>query len=638
MAALHAREHAVTRAEHGEAQAVDHATQHSFVREAVVSERKLATEALKRGLGSVTVEDVTRELAARPLIRSEVDGKRVATTKEMLALESKMTEFARSGRGRFRPLADASRQCSRDWFNDGQKAAVRHVLGSRDRVMIIRGAAGTGKTTLEQEIGEALKEAKKPVVALAQTAKASRDVLRQEAGFAMADTVARFFKDQYMQEAARNGVILVDEASMLGSRDMCHLFDIADAVNARVLLVGDRKQHRSVTAGEPLRLLEENAGLPVAEVTEILRQEGDYKRAAKALSEGQVEEAFAELGKLGWIREVADGERDQQLAASYLAAVAEKKKDGSAKSALVVSPTHAEGGRITDAIRDGLKAEGKLAKDRNVSVWIPKHLTDAEKADPTQYDAGDLLQFHENAKGHTKGSRSVVEEGTTPPTELANRFEVYRPAELALAVGDRIRVTAGGKTKDGEHRLSNGALFTVEGFNRRGDIVVDGGWVIDRDFGHLAHGYVVTSHASEGATVDKVFVGMASDSFPATNQRSAYVAWTRGRQQVLVYTDDRKELLKAICRPDEPLTATELAESQNGKLPSRNGQAHRPAARPRRRDGQAVARRAPGGRAGQPRPLVRLRPGRVRGRAPGEAGRGPLAPAEEPARGGRAPL
>ena len=63
-------------------------------------------------------------------------------------------------------------------------------------------------------------------------------------------------------------------------------------VNARVLLVGDRRQHRSVTAGEPLKLLEEKAGLKVAEVTEILRQQGDYKKAAKALSEGRTEEGI----------------------------------------------------------------------------------------------------------------------------------------------------------------------------------------------------------------------------------------------------------------------------------------------------------------------------------------------------------
>ena len=66
--------------------------------------------------------------------------------------------------------------------------------------------------------------------------------------------------------------------------------------SARVILVGDRRQHRSVTAGEPLKLLEETAGLKVAEVTEILRQQGDYKKAAQALSEGRTEEGIRGAG------------------------------------------------------------------------------------------------------------------------------------------------------------------------------------------------------------------------------------------------------------------------------------------------------------------------------------------------------
>ena len=175
-----------------------------------------------------------------------------------------------------------------------------------------------------------------------------------------------------MQESARGGVILVDEASQLGTRDMSRVFDVAEAVGARVILVGDRRQHRSVTAGEPLKLLEETAGLRVAEVTEILRQQGDYKKAAQALSEGRTEEAFEELDKLGWIKQVADADRYKQLAAAYLSAVAEKKKDGKPKSALVVSPTHAEGDRITQAIRAGLKAQGKLGEERIVNGWVPR--------------------------------------------------------------------------------------------------------------------------------------------------------------------------------------------------------------------------------------------------------------------------
>ncbi len=575
LAAVYRRERRAARPERGEAASVDHAILHSFVREAVVPERKLVTEGLKRGIGAVTVQGVTREVAKRPLIRSEIDGRKMATTKEMLALESELIEFARQGRGRCRPLGDPERPCSRAWFNEGQKAAVSHVLGSRDRVMIIRGVAGTGKTTLEQEIGEALAEVGRPVVALAQSVKASRDVLRQEAGFANADTVARFMKDLPMQESARDGVILVDEASQLGTRDMRQLFELAEELGARVILVGDRKQHRSVTAGEPLRLLEENAGIKVASVTEILRQQGDYKKAAKALSEGRIGEAFEQLDRLGWIKQVDTDERYKQLAAAYLSAIAGKKRGGKTKSALVVSPTHAEADRITQAIRAGLKEKSKLGKEREVGVWVSAQLTDAQKADATEYEAGDMLQLHENAPGRKKGSRLIVSEDNKPPLQLAKKYEVYRRKQFTLAVGDRIRVTAGGTTKDGKHRLSNGSLLDVQGFTARGDVIVNHGWIIDRDFGHLTYGYVVTSHASQGATVDKIFVGMSGESLPATNQRTAYVALTRGKEKVEIFTDDRNELLAAMCRPDDPLSATELSEAAQHKPGGRSGQMKR---------------------------------------------------------------
>ena len=83
-----------------------------------------------------------------------------------------------------------------------------------------------------------------------------------------------------MQESARGGVILVDEASQLGTRDMLRVFDVAEAVGCRVILVGDRRQHRSVTAGEPLKLLEENAGL-------TCRESDRHPAAAGGLQEGR---------------------------------------------------------------------------------------------------------------------------------------------------------------------------------------------------------------------------------------------------------------------------------------------------------------------------------------------------------------
>src|SRR5262249_9008962 len=152
--------------------------------------------------------------------------------------------------------------------------------------------------------------------------------------------------------------------------------------------------------------------------------------------------------------------------------------------ALVVSPTHAEAARITETVRAALKEQGKLGEERAINIWVPAQLTAAQKADPTQYGAGDLLKFHQNVPGHRNGSRVVVEEGQALPLRYAERFEVYRPARLPLAAGDRVRTTAAGKTKDGKHTLSNGTILTVQGFTPRGDLIVDRGWVIDREWSH----------------------------------------------------------------------------------------------------------------------------------------------------------
>jgi conjugative relaxase-like TrwC/TraI family protein len=559
-----------------ESQAVDYAIDHLFVRDSVVADRKILTEALKRGLGTVTVESTASQLNQRPLIRmSSEDGRIMTTTPELVDLERRMIDFARSGRGRFRPLGNPERVMRREWLNPAQQAAVRHVLASRDRVTMIRGVAGTGKTSLEQELGEALQEEGLSVVALAPSIKASRGVLREQAGFADAETVARFLKDEALQETARDGVILVDEASLLGARDICQLFAIAESIRARIVLVGDRRQHRSVSAGEPLRLLEEEAGLPVAEVTEILRQRGEYKKAVESLSKGHAVTGLEQLDRLGWVQELDSDQRYATLAQSYLEAINQAKRDGTAKTALIVSPTHAESAEVTREIRKQLTHQGRLQGERLIKVWKPAHWTDAQKADPTLYSEGDLIQFHQNARGFTKSERLIITPETKVPLESADRYQVYHAAELPVAIGDRIRITASGKTRDG-HRLINGSLYTVTGFTRSGDLIVDKGIFIDRDFGHFTHGYVTTSHASQGSTVDQVFIAISGASLAATDQRTAYVAVSRGKEKAVIFTEDKTELLEAVKRLEQPLSATDITKALRKELIGRNQQAIKP--------------------------------------------------------------
>lgn len=156
-----------------------------------------------------------------------------------------------------------------------------------------------------------------------------------------------------------------------------------------------------------------------------------------------------------------------------------------------------------------------------------------------------------------KGQRVRAGEGPLPLDQAA-RFQVFREATLKLAAGDVIRITRNGETADERYRLNNGALYTVQGFTVDGDIRLANGWTIAPDFGHLTHGYVVTSHASQGKTVDRVLIGQSSNSFPASSREQFYVSASRGRERVTVYTDDKGALLEAVSRSDERLTATEF--------------------------------------------------------------------------------
>lgn len=537
--------------------AVSLAISHCFERRSVVPERVLQGEALRRAAGVASVGEVLGEVARKGLINAERGGQRVVTTREVLAEERAILDFARLGRGSQAPLGDGQHVFKREWLNVGQRKAVLHVLGSPDRVILVRGAAGVGKTSLMQEAVEAIQANGKRVFTFAPSADASRGTLRQE-GFDNADTVARLLVDQELQSCVRDQVIWVDEAGLLGTRTMHDLFDVAERAHARVVLSGDRAQHKSVERGDALRLLEEEAGLVSQEVRDIQRQKGAYKEAVAALSEGRVAEGFQRLDRLGWIRQEEDaGVRSAALARDYAHAVA------AGKSVLVVSPTHREGEAITQSIRLELTRRGRLGKARRVyKVLRNTHMTAAERADSVNYWPGDVIVYTQNAPGHSRGERVEV---TARPSDLshAERFGVYRVHAIELAAGDRIRVTRNGTTADGQHRLNNGAIYTVRGFTPGGDLRLENGWVVGQDWGHIEHGYCTTSHSAQGRTVDVALLAQSSISLRASSQEQFYVSASRARERTIVYCDDKGQLMEAVGHRGDRTSATELVSSRS---------------------------------------------------------------------------
>ena len=273
----------------------------------------------------------------------------------------------------------------------------------------------------------------------------------------------------------------------------------------------------------------------------------------KSLAEGSVADGLKRLDKLGWIKEAPADERYTMMAADYVASVKEGKR------ALVVSPTHAEGDRITAEIRHKLQDKKLLSRDeREFRVLTNAHLTEAERTDAINYRPGDLLVFHQNGKGFTRGERVEVNDVDGLPLDQARRFQVFHASSLRFAPGDLVRITHNGDTADRKHRLFNGRVYEIKRFDAQGNIVLDNGWTVAKDFGLLTHGYVVTSHASQGRSVDRVLIGQSTASFAASSREQAYVSVSRGKQRATIYTDDKAALLEAVSQSDERLTATEL--------------------------------------------------------------------------------
>ena len=221
---------------------------------------------------------------------------------------------------------------------------------------------------------------------------------------------------------------------------------------------------------------------------------------------------------------------------------------------------------MTARLRERLKAEKLLgAEERTFAALVPLHLTEAERSDARLLPEGSVVQFMRKSGTFKPGNRVAVTASTRE--DLAGRASavaVYRPQEIKLAVGDAIRITANGQDISGKHRLNNGAVYAVVDFTDDG-VRLSNGWTIGSDFGHVSHGYTVTSHASQGRTVIRVLVAMPEATFPAVGKEQFYVSVSRGRQQATIYTDSKEGLSEAIHREDARMLAHDLAPKKPKK-------------------------------------------------------------------------
>ncbi len=537
--------------------------------ESAVSEKSVLLKVLRRGFGALVSGDAKAALELQGVVRGEVGGRKWITTEAAHKIERFVVDFAKSGRNRCAPLAPRQ-EIKTDWLNGQQRAAVRHVWNSQDRVMVVRGGAGVGKTTLMSEAAAGLAAAGQKCFVFASTIPAT-EVLKAE-GFASAQTVQRLIASRELQAEVGNGVaIWVDEAGLVDMETMARLFVLAGERHWRLVLSGDERQHSPVRRGDALRLLRERAHLPLAEVSEIVRQRGDYKAAVQSIEGGQVVDGWKKLEAMGAIVECDGAQRIERLAADYVQALE------TGDSVLVVAPTNRERQQVTQTIRSALKREGTLGTEEQDWRFLRNLYWSAEaKMDAARYRTGLVVRFRQNARGVVAGEEFTVEGmsdqgkifGRDPegqvraiPIAHAARFEVYAAEQRGFAVGDRVRMVERCPAAEGGE-LTKGSFHVIERFTKEGAAVLERGHVVPRAFAFMDHGYSSTSVSAQGLTVNTVLVAMGAQSVPAMSQEQFYVSVSRGKRRVRLYVDDVKEVREAVRHSSARPSAHDLVEGR----------------------------------------------------------------------------
>jgi len=217
------------------------------------------------------------------------------TTTELLTIEQRLIDRAISGveAGRWTaPGADVEDALAHSrMLTEGQRAMVRRFATSGSSIDIGVGAAGTGKTTVMSIIRELATESDIPVVGTALAA-------RTAAGFETATGISSFTLTRLLGEIRAAGglpsgaVVVVDEAGMVGSRQLAQVSDLVEEASGKLILIGDHHQLAEIDAGGLFAAL--TVRLPAVELTENVRQEQEWERTALVeLRDGSVDRAVA---------------------------------------------------------------------------------------------------------------------------------------------------------------------------------------------------------------------------------------------------------------------------------------------------------------------------------------------------------
>ncbi|MEP3296794.1 MAG: AAA family ATPase [Pseudoruegeria sp.] len=404
-------------------------------------------------------------------------GHQVSSDAERAAISHQNAEMKRSFGGR---------------LSDEQVDAIHHVLGERQLSQIV-GLAGAGKSTMLATAYEAWSRERVKVHGAALSGKAAEGLQTSSGIHSRTLASLELSWVNGNQPVKAGDVLVIDEAGMIGTRQMQRIMNRMEDIGAKLVLVGDPDQLQPIEAGTPFRKLVDDRG--AARLTEIHRQKENWqKKASRDLADSRIVEAVKSYKTYGTVR--SSTHRDAALGSLVKDYMANVDQNGADKSRLAFAHRRKDVHALNQAIRGAMQDAGKIGPET-------MFLTDT-------------------------GYRAFAKDERIVFTQNNREMGVKNGMLGTVTRADERGLTVQLDTEDGQSRL-----VTINPHHYRS----------------FDHGYAVTVHKSQGATVDRSYV-LASKTM---DHSLAYVAMTRHR-------DDMKLYLNA---KDQPLWAEDQGPNLN---------------------------------------------------------------------------
>jgi Ti-type conjugative transfer relaxase TraA len=372
------------------------------------------------------------------------------TTRQMIEAEQRLHRAAESMAGRERhEVNDRHRQAAlayakqRGLVLSGEQAdALAHVTDGRDLGVVV-GHAGTGKSAMLGVAREAWEAAGYEVRGAALSGIAAENL---ESGSGIASRTIASLEHGWEQGRdllSQSQVLVIDEAGMVGTRQLERVLSHAAEAGAKVVLVGDPRQLQSIEAGAAFRSIHERHG--GVEIGEIRRQREDWQRdATRDLATGRTGNALE-----AYRGSVHEAQTREQARDDLIDRWDRDRQAAPGRSRIILTHTNDEVRALNEAARERMRSGGDLGDEVRVTV---------ERGE-RNFASGDRVMFLQNERG------LGVKNGTLGTIEQVSAQSM--------------------------------SVRTDDGRNVAFDL---------KDYSKIDHGYAATIHKAQGMTVDRTHV------------------------------------------------------------------------------------------------------------------------------------